>query len=357
MDRLRVADVALFYGERSGGIRTYLDAKAKYARRTGALEHHVLVPGPEERHDAGWHELRSLRLAASNGYRLPLGAGALRDTLRAIEPDVVLLHDPFWRPLRVTHTAQRLGARVLAVHHASIDLDAAGLPGPTRLYRPLLHAWFHHAYRELDGVISVVDPEPDSGRSATMPLRLGLDPAFRPYDDVRRGEHVLYVGRLGREKGIFELLEAAAESAEPWPLRIIGSGPAEAAIIATIGRLGLGRRVSLRPFIADRRELARTYAEAACVVMPGAFETFGFVGLEAAASGARVVACTTAPSAAEAGALMETFAPGDGHGLLRAIERARAEEPDREAARRLVGRTSWDSAFSAEIADLRRLVR
>jgi hypothetical protein len=35
---LRVADVALFYGERSGGIRTYVDAKAARARATGAIE-------------------------------------------------------------------------------------------------------------------------------------------------------------------------------------------------------------------------------------------------------------------------------------------------------------------------------
>ena len=31
---LRVVDVATWYGERSGGIRTYLDAKGAYARRS-----------------------------------------------------------------------------------------------------------------------------------------------------------------------------------------------------------------------------------------------------------------------------------------------------------------------------------
>ena len=48
---LRVADVALFSGKRSGGIRTYLNAKAEHAVRTGEIEHHVLVPGARERHD------------------------------------------------------------------------------------------------------------------------------------------------------------------------------------------------------------------------------------------------------------------------------------------------------------------
>jgi alpha-1,6-mannosyltransferase len=113
--RLRVADVALFYGERSGGIRTYIDAKAAWARASQAVEHHVIVPGrggggavaaSDGRAATGAgttpnrHELPSLRLAATNGYRIPIGLGALRATLRALRPDVVLLHDPFWGPLR-----------------------------------------------------------------------------------------------------------------------------------------------------------------------------------------------------------------------------------------------------------------
>jgi alpha-1,6-mannosyltransferase len=82
---LRVVDVALWYGERSGGIRTYLDAKVAHARATGAFEHHVVVPGPRERHDDGRHELPSLRLVAANGYRVPLGARALGRTLAQLD--------------------------------------------------------------------------------------------------------------------------------------------------------------------------------------------------------------------------------------------------------------------------------
>src|SRR5918997_1111130 len=72
---LRVADVALVYGERSGGIRTYLDAKAAWAHGSELVDHHVVVPGPAERHEDGRHELPSLRLAATRGYRLPPRGG------------------------------------------------------------------------------------------------------------------------------------------------------------------------------------------------------------------------------------------------------------------------------------------
>jgi len=353
---LRVADVALFYGERSGGIRTYIDAKAAWAQSTGLIDHHVVVPGPTERHEDGRHELPSLRLAATNGYRLPIGARALRATLRDLRPDVVTLHDPFWRPLRVTETAHDLGARVVAVHHGSIALDAAGLPGPDALWRPVLRTWMHHAYADADAIMSAVDPSADCGRAAAIPLRFGVDPAFVPQRDVRRQDHVLYVGRLGREKGVIELLHAAARSDEPWQLKLVGRGPIEERVRRLAERLGIAERVRMYPFISERARLARWYASARAVVMPGAHETFGLVGFEAAACGAAVVTCSTAPSAALMRGIVRTYEPGDVDGLLAAIEAARATTPDAAAAAALAQRCSWGAAFAAETAQLERLV-
>jgi alpha-1,6-mannosyltransferase len=352
---LRVVDVALFYGERSGGIRTYLDAKAQWAQETGLIEHHVVVPGRRVRHEGGRHELRSLRLAATNGYRLPLGARAVKATLRMLRPDVVVLHDPFWRPLGVTHTAHDLGARVVAVHHGSIALDAAGLPGPDRLWHPVLRHWMHHAYRYADAVMSAVDPRSDCGRIAALKLRFGLDPAFVPQPDVRRERHVLYVGRLGREKGVIELLHAAARSREPWQLKLVGRGPIEDRLRRIADRLGIADRVRHYPYIGERARLARWYAAARVVVMPGAHETFGLAAFEAAACGACVVTCSTAPSAALMRGIARTYEPGDIDGLLAAIENARAATPDTAAAFALAERSTWSAAFAGELAQLEEL--
>jgi alpha-1,6-mannosyltransferase len=86
--------------------------------------------------------------------------------------------------------------------------------------------------------------------------------------------------------------------------------------------------------------------------MPGAHETFGLVGFEAAASGASVVTCSTAPSAALMRGIVRTYEPGDIDGLLAAIEAARAAQPDAAAAVALGKRCSWGAAFAAEAQQL-----
>lgn len=354
--RLIVCDIALFYAERSGGIRTYLNEKARFAAETGAFDHHLVIPGKRERHNSGRHELRSLQLAASNGYRIPLGSRAVKETLRKIKPHVVLLHDPFWRPLSVTREAHRLGAVVVAMHHASPALHAAGIPGPDAFYLPTLRRIYQHAYERVDAVMSTVDSEPDSGRSASIGLRFGVHPAFRPGPAVR-GDHLLYVGRVSLEKRITDILDAMALGQWGRELHMVGDGPARAVVEARARRLGIAHLLEPRPFVADRRALARVYREAACVVAPGPHETFGLAVLEAAASGARVVACSSTPAAALAGPIVTTFAPKDPVDLARALEQALATSPDPRAAAALGTSMSWKRVFEAELLDYKRLCR
>jgi alpha-1,6-mannosyltransferase len=351
-----ICDVALFYAEQGGGIRTYLDEKARYAQASGAFEHHLVFPGRRHRSRAGRHELRSLRVEAANGYRVPFGAGALKDTLERVAPDFVILHDPFWRPVEVTRAAHRLGARVIAVHHASPALQAAGIPGPDAVYLPVLKRIYRNAYEEVDAVMSAVDSRHDCGRSAALALRFGLDPAFRP-GPAENGRHQLYAGRLSLEKRVGDLLEAAA--AAPWrpPVWLVGDGPARGMLEQQAHRLGIAPRVRFLPFVADRRRLAQLYRGAACVVAPGPHETFGLVVLEAAASGARVVACSCTPAAAVAGPLVERFEPKDPRDLLRAIERSLASGRDAAAAAALADSCTWERVFESELTALRTLFR
>lgn len=186
----------------------------------------------------------------------------------------------------------------------------------------------------------VVDARAHRAHPTAIPLRFGLHPAFVPRPNVRRQDHVLYAGRLTRDKGVGELLHAAARATEPWQLKFVGGGPLAQQLRRVAERLGIAERVRVHPVIGERERLARWYTSARVVVLPGARETFGLVGLEAAACGASVVTCSTAPSAALLRGAVRTYEPEDIDGLLAEIERRRAR-----AAGRCGGRHARQAPF------------
>ena len=137
---------------------------------------------------------------------------------------------------------------------------------------------------------------------------------FRPYDQhaarkalgLDQAAHlILFVGRIDPIKGIHTLIDAFdrlltedAGALRPSRLLLIGGDPED----ERFWRTGEGR--ALRQEIDERQleeqvvllgsrpheELARYYAAADLVVVPSAYETFGFVALEAMACGSPVIA-------------------------------------------------------------------
>lgn len=102
------------------------------------------------------------------------------------------------------------------------------------------------------------------------------------------GEHVLFAGRLERYKGVFTLLEAAAES-RSLPVLFAGDGPARAELEQAIAARGLAhvRVLGFQP----PRELAALVRASRCVVVPSEWlEPFGLSALEALAQGRALVA-------------------------------------------------------------------
>jgi glycosyltransferase involved in cell wall biosynthesis len=101
------------------------------------------------------------------------------------------------------------------------------------------------------------------------------------------GEYVLYVGRLSFEKGLWDLLEAAA-ALPTVPFRIVGRGPEADALAEAVAGRALGN-VRLEGF-RQGAELRELYRHALCVAMPSAWpENSPMVAYEAFASGKPVV--------------------------------------------------------------------
>jgi len=156
---------------------------------------------------------------------------------------------------------------------------------------------------------------------------------------------VLYAGRLSREKGVLELVEAA----NGIPLVIVGDGPLREQVPGARG------------FVAHD-ELLRLYERAAVVAVPSYREGFGVVCAEAMAHARPVVASAVGGLLdlvvdGETGILVP---PGDVAALRSALERLLA---DRELRRRLgeAGRMrvresfSWDAVTDATITAYRSI--
>jgi colanic acid/amylovoran biosynthesis glycosyltransferase len=161
-----------------------------------------------------------------------------------------------------------------------------------------------------------------------------------PLGDEASPPEVLYAGRLSREKGVLELVEAA----KGLNLVVAGDGPLRDRVPGALG-------------FVPPDELARLYGRAAVVACPSHREGFGVACLEAMAHGRPVVASGVGGLLdlvvnGETGVLVE---PGNVAALRAALERLLSDPELRrrmgEAAReRAAEHFSWQAVTSKTLA-------
>jgi glycosyltransferase involved in cell wall biosynthesis len=159
--------------------------------------------------------------------------------------------------------------------------------------------------------------------------------------------HVLYAGRLSREKGILDLIEAA----DGLPLVVVGDGPLRGDVPAAVG-------------FVPHNELGAFYERASVVACPSHREGFGVVAAEAMAHGRPVVASAVGGlrdivADGETGMLVP---PGNIAALRSALERLLGDADLRRsmgaAARaRVREHFSWDATTDATLAAYEETVR
>jgi glycosyltransferase involved in cell wall biosynthesis len=230
-----------------------------------------------------------------NGW---LCARTLHAPLREFAPDVVLSYWLYPDAYGAMRAAQRAGVPLVVGARGS-DLRVRDAISQ-RLTRPVLHAAQRILVVSEDlGRVAVRDYGADPARIRAIPN--GCDASIfhpQPRTTARAGlgvdaeaELVVYVGRLVPEKGLRELLDAAAMLAPHRPrlrLALIGDGPMRAELE---GRLAAdpSLRVAL-PGALGPQEVARWMAAADLVTLPSYSEGHPNVLVEALACGRPVVA-------------------------------------------------------------------
>ena len=199
---------------------------------------------------------------------------------------------------------------------------------------------------------ALADAARDLGARDVLVIPSGIDLPPQP-GPPEEPPHVLFVGRLSPEKGILELLAAAAAdglaagAAPPRrpaiPLVVVGDGPLRPRVPQALG------------FIPNA-ELGPYYERAAAVCCPSLREGFGVACLEAMAHGRPVVASAVGGllDLVDDGVTGLLVPPGDVRALREALDRllgdpglrARMGAAARERARE---RFSWEAATAATL--------
>jgi alpha-1,6-mannosyltransferase len=341
---LGVLDISEFFGDTTGGVRTYLLQKARYVQRHPALRQVLILPGArdsiQEAAGVRCYRLHGPSVPSQKPYRFML---ATRSTSRIVaheRPDLIEVGSAWFVPWLVHLATRRIDLPAVWFYHSNFPRIIAPSPasvGPFRRAASEL-AWSY--VRRLGRMVRatlapsafVAGELERAGVERVARVSLGVDlerfhPGRRAYAWETRKEFglpdgplAIFAGRLTAEKELDLLLAAWPEVERRTGLRLVlvGDGPARRRLRALPG----SDHHRWLPFERDRERLADLLAAVDLYVAPNSNETFGLSALEA-------LACGTPILSADRGGVAETvmrsgagavFASGERDALISTAE-------------------------------------
>ncbi|WP_445170641.1 glycosyltransferase [Mycolicibacterium sp. Dal123E01] len=365
---MRVAQVANFYGPRSGGLRTAIDRLgAEYC--AAGHEVFLIVPGP----DAATTELSSgvtritvpaRQIPFTAGYRavMPAPVTAL---LEHLAPDAIEVSDRF--TLRsLGRWGARQGVTTVMISHERLD-RLTGQIMPRRLARRIADIANRRTANNYDTVLcttSFAREEFDRiGATNVMTVPLGVDlDMFHPNRFCTRSRNqwatpdqvlLVHCGRLSVEKRADRSIDALAalrNSGVDARLVVAGDGPMRARLQRQAARLP----VDFTGFIESRDAVATLLATADVALAPGPHETFGLAALEALACGTPAVVSRTSALTEiltfDSGACADNDPQAIANAVAGVIDRP--EQQRRFCARRRAESFTWPRAAAGMLTAL-----
>lgn len=312
---MRVLDIADFFSERGGGVRSYLGSLAEEGARRG---HEVVIvaPGPEDA-ETSFRGGRLVRLAGpalpyDPSYHLLWRIDRVLELVDRFAPDVVQASSPYL-PAFLARSRKKVPLRSFVYHSDQIatyvrpTVEKIGHPGIASFVLSCVSAWPRYLSRGFDVTVApstsverqLIDARCSNVRCVPFGVALDDFGPSRADAGLRRellgnladkpGATVAVVAaRLAVEKRVARVIDALeiVNRTRPVALAILGDGPERARLEARAQKLP---QVKFFGFVRDRAEYATLLASADVLVHGGAAETFGYVLAEALASGLGLV--------------------------------------------------------------------
>lgn len=313
----------------------------------------------------------------------PFAAAALHKIVDDFQPDVVHAHNTF--PLispAVFHAIGRRAARVLTLHNyrllcpAAIPMRDGKVCTDCIQQRSTLPALQHGCYRgsrlatlplatnvalhrrigtwqhQVDAFIALSEFQKQLMTQGGLPsAKLHVKPNFYAGDPLvvpfqQRLDYVVFVGRLGQEKGVHTLIEAWRGWGEHAPeLRLVGDGP----LLEQLQKQAQGLRVRFMGQVPANEAQAQI-ANARLLVLPSEwFEGFPMVVREAFAFGTPVAVSRLGPlpSIVDHGVNGVVFEPANAASLLSVVQSALAD-PASLTAMAVGARKAFDVLYNEQ---------
>jgi|SRR5579862_294069 len=309
---LGVLDITKWFGETSGGVKTYLLQKARYVEARAALRQVLVIPGARDSITTGdgvrCYRLRGPRIPTQHPYRFMLATRSIRRIVEHERPDVIEVGSPFFVPWITRRAARRFDVPLVMFFHSNFPRTVCAFPERASPMRRRAHdaVWRYVRRLNQEFEVTIVASEfmandlEAHGASRVVRIPLGVD--LDHFHPDRRADAaptramlglpvdapvVGFVGRFAREKEVELLVDAWTRVAPRTDayLALVGDGPGRRRLQAR----AQGDRIVWIPYQNDRHHLANILAAFDIFVSPGSIETFGLSALEAAASGTAVV--------------------------------------------------------------------
>ncbi len=235
---------------------------------------------------------------------VPYSAAHLR-TIRGLGLDLVHSHSPFLLGGLGVWVARTLKLPLAFTYHTLYAEYAHYAPVVGELTRPFVITYTTAYCNRCDRLLVSVPSLANVLRSYGVRTRIdvvpsvGVDPqdyarpapgAVRAWFRIPAGAVLLVcVGRLGREKGLPLLLDAAAGLPADMQLLLVGDGPERRELETQAQRLGLSGRVVFAGQL-DHAHVVDALFASDLLVFPSQTETLGLAVVEAMAAGRAVVA-------------------------------------------------------------------
>ncbi len=302
-----ILDISEFFGETTGGVKTYLLQKSRYVESRPSLRQVLVVPGPRdsilETSGVRCYRLHGPSIPTQKPYRFML---ATRSTSRIVaheHPSLIEVGSAWCAPWLVHLATRSLKVPAVWFYHSNFPRVIAPWPATAGRMRRMASQFAWRYARRLSRLVEATLAPSDfvagelerQGVERIERVSLGVDlerfhPRRREYARETRalfglpeGPLALFVGRFAREKELDLLLAAwpAVQRRTGARLALIGDGPSR----RRLQRQPNSERLFWLPFERDRNRLADLLAAVDVYVAPCSLETFGLSALEALASG------------------------------------------------------------------------